>query len=125
MARDLHGKLQVLHHFRDRPVFPFRIYTRLMMAILAGSLGIACVFQWGRPYTTRAALGLLSLGMIGMVVSALVSERPNVEGAGFAALVALMSGAYAVTGYYPRFFPFANVFGRGQVSRNDRGETAA
>jgi hypothetical protein len=84
---------------------------RLMGALVAGILGFACVFTWGRPLTTRAGLGVLSLSMIAMIVYILKSKDPDLKSCGFAGLIAVMSGAYALTGYYPANFPMAAVFG--------------
>jgi peptidoglycan/LPS O-acetylase OafA/YrhL len=79
------------------------LLIRRFGALLAGLLGFACVFSWGRPYTTRVAFGILSLAMIGMAVSIMMSSRPEIKPTVFAGMVALMSGAYAITGYDPLF----------------------
>jgi hypothetical protein len=84
---------------------------RLMGALVAGVLGFVCVFTWGRPLTTRIGLGVLSLSMIAMIVYILKSKDPDLRSCGFAGLIAMMSGAYAMTGYYPASFPMAQVFG--------------
>jgi len=72
-------------------------------ALVAGLLGFACVFTWGRPYTTRVASGLLSLAMIGLAINIVLWNKPEMKAAAFAGFVAFMSGAYAITGYLPEF----------------------
>jgi hypothetical protein len=88
---------------------------RLMAALLFGALGFATVFTWGRPLTTRVALGVLSLGLFGIAIYTLFSENPELGTVGFAVVTGLMSGTYAATGYYPQSLPMAEVFGKGNT----------
>ncbi len=83
---------------------------RVMGALLFAILGFACVFTIGRPLTTRVAMGLLSLFMIIIAVYS-ASQKDGVKPIMFAVAIAMMSGAYAVTGFYPNDFPLAEVFG--------------
>lgn len=89
---------------------------RLLGAMIAGLLGFACTFTWGRPLTTRVSLGLLSVAMVAMIVFILTSEKPELKPCVFAGFVALVSGAYAVTGYYPENLPLAQVFAKKNAS---------
>lgn len=84
------------------------------IALLSGVLGLASLIPWGRPHTTRLALGLLSLTMCAMIVGILQSKDVSKRGLMFAAIVAVVSGSYAITGYYPDAMPAAEVFGRGR-----------
>lgn len=88
------------------------LVPRLGAALVAGALGFACSFEFGRPLTTRFSLGVLSLCMVGMVVHILLSNDRDIRSVSFAALVAVMSGAYAFTGYYPSSLPMSEVFGK-------------
>lgn len=85
--------------------------VRQLSALLAGLLGFVCVVSWGRPYTTRVALGLLALAMLAMAFHILMSDKLDIGPVVFAGMVALMSGGYAVTGYYPESLPMSAVFG--------------
>jgi peptidoglycan/LPS O-acetylase OafA/YrhL len=91
---------------------PQYLVARLGAALVAGALGFACSFEFGRPLTTRISLGVLSLGMLGMVVHILLSNDRDLKSVSFAVLVAVMSGAYAFTGYYPNGLPMSEVFGK-------------
>jgi hypothetical protein len=85
---------------------------RIMLALLCGILGVACILTWGRPYTTRIAMGLLSLSTLGMALAILFSNKREFKAAAFAGMIALMSGTYAVTGLYPDALPLSKVFGK-------------
>jgi hypothetical protein len=87
------------------------LVIRLTAAFVAAPLGFACLLSWGRPYTTRVALGILCFAMVVMAIAILLSDKPAPGPVAFAALVAAMSGAYAITGFYPEFLPLSNVFG--------------
>ena len=61
-----------------------------------------------------------SLAMIAMAMVDLLSGTPENRGAiSFAILVAVMSGGYAVTGYYPESLPLAQVFGKHDSGKPD------
>jgi hypothetical protein len=87
------------------------LVVRLTAAFVAAPLGFACLLSWGRPYTTRVAMGVLCLAMALMGIAILLSDKPNLRPVAFAALVAVMSGTYAITGIYPESLPLSNVFG--------------
>lgn len=94
-------------HLNPRPF----LVLRLTAGLLAAFLGLACVVPWGRPYTMRVALGLLALAMLGMIGHIMMSDNPEIWPSLSALMIAVMSGTYAVTGYYPDFLPYAEVFG--------------
>ncbi|MFO0865428.1 MAG: hypothetical protein U0744_12385 [Gemmataceae bacterium] len=91
---------------------PQYLVPRLGAALVAGALGFACSFEFGRPLTTRISLGVLSLCMMGMAVHILLSNDRDIRSMSFAVLVAVMSGAYAFTGFYPSGLPMSEVFGK-------------
>lgn len=77
-------------------------------------IGVACTFSWGRPKTTRIAMGSLSLAMIFMSLGVLLAdedERGGKRAVLFSGMIAICSGYYAVTGHYPESLPLAEVFG--------------
>jgi hypothetical protein len=84
---------------------------RLIVAVfLCGFLGFACVVNWRRPITTRVWLGYLCVIMICLIIDFVRSDNLELLAAVLAGLVAILTGAYAVTGYYPESFPLATVF---------------
>lgn len=101
------------------PGEPGYALPRILGAILAAILGFACLFTWGRPISTRIALGLLSLSMVFMAIYALTQKDSSIKSVVFALLICFMSGTYAATGYYPDQMPFSEVFGK-KVKKNKK-----
>ena len=109
----------VLFLLASIPEKPGEGTTRVLGGLLFAILGFSCTFTFGRPVSTRIAMGLLSLFMIIMIVYILNQDGEH-KSAIFAALVAMMSGVYAATGIYPDSMPFAEVFGKGKRKKTKK-----
>jgi DNA-directed RNA polymerase subunit RPC12/RpoP len=75
------------------------------------AIGVACTFSWGRPYTTRIAMGGLALSMVAMLLFMLIQGADRKGAMLYGGIIAICSGYYAVTGHYPEWLPLAEVFG--------------
>jgi hypothetical protein len=93
------------------PSAPIGVWGILLAAVLAGVIGFSCITTWGRPTTSRIAAGGLSIAMIVAVAGILLAGKQEVKPAAFAGVIALMSGAYALSGAYPDWLPLSKVFG--------------
>lgn len=80
---------------------------------IALMLAIAIVVPWGKPYTTRIMMGTMSAGLIIVVIWVLCTaplKFDEVKWLVIAAVMSIFPALYAITGRYPRDWPFAEVF---------------
>lgn len=104
----LGGVLALLAQLPDLPRNPLVIQGT---AGLAGIMGLASIFTWGRPYTLRFAFGLSSIMLFCLMVSCVLDAKPDFKAAVFAGLFGLLSGAYAIIGKVPDWGNFTGSMG--------------
>lgn len=76
-------------------------------------LALAIIIPWGKPYTTRFMMGLMSAGLIIMAIWMIATTPLKVEEVSRLVVAGIMSifpALYAITGKYPSHWPFAEVF---------------
>jgi hypothetical protein len=106
----------------DVPTGPVMISTYLASFSVAAIIGFSCLLTKGRPYTTRVAAGTICLGLMASVIY-LVIFRDCDPRALELMIPALGIGAYAATGYFPRWLPLGQVFGRQERPRMQNAST--
>ncbi len=88
---------------------PIGLAGFLMVACIFGILAFALLIKWGRPISTRIAVGAVSFGGVCAAIGSAVSGNIN----GMLAVFGLISVGgiyYAITGQYPNSLPLAEVF---------------
>ena len=88
---------------------PIGLAGFLMVAAIFGILAFALLIKWGRPISTRIAVGAVSAGGICAAIGSAISGNIN----GMLAVFGLISGGglfYAITGTYPDSLPLSEVF---------------
>ena len=86
------------------------VMLMLLVATVSGLLSFALLVKWGRPMTTRVAVGIVSLlGLLAMIGAAMSGQ---LKANGILWIVFGAGGLfYAVTGKFPDSFPMSEVFG--------------
>jgi hypothetical protein len=80
---------------------------------IALMLALAIIIPWGKPYTTRIMMGLMSVGLIIMAIWVLATtplKFDDIKWLVIAGIMSIFPAIYAITGRYPRHWPFAEVF---------------
>lgn len=88
---------------------PIGLAGFLAVAAIFGILAFALLIKWGRPISTRIAVGAVSFGGVCAAIGNVFSGKVH----GMLALFGLISVGglfYAITGTYPDSFPLAEVF---------------
>lgn len=85
--------------------------VRLALAFLLGLLGFTCTFAWGRPYTTRISLSVLSLALLGFSVVILCSDKPDFGPAFGGLMMSFIAGSSALASFARDGSTSSNAFG--------------
>jgi hypothetical protein len=91
----------------DAPEAKFRAWGPQVLTAALGLLAFACLVEFGRPWTTRLAMGIISLLTFAVLVAIIIEGKFG--GVVFCLLIALPSGGYALTGQYPADNPIAKL----------------
>lgn len=93
------------------PTAPVGVAGFLLIAAIFGILAFALLIKWGRPMSTRVAVGAVSLMGIWAMVGMALNGKLNVI-AGMWGLLSVGGGIYAITGRFPESLPLSQIFGQ-------------